>query len=88
MQNPTTINLATKNTWYLVAENVRNGIIDIQSYQPAFYYYTYVLTGEASPIDLNEAVRLNESQISISATDYIDVYMQCVLDSGKVVVSI
>lgn len=88
MNNPSVVTLTTKDTWYLVAENVKYGVIDIQVHQPYFYYHTYVLTGESAPTDLTNAVRANSSQIDINATDYIDVYMRCSIDNGKLVVAI
>lgn len=90
MANPVKVSL-TENTWTIVASDVISGLITIKKWQPSRYYQTYRVTGDPAPTgDQNEdtSTVTNGQEVSIAATEPIDVYMYCVDQDGEVVVSL
>ena len=90
MANPVLIPVPA-NTWTKVADNVTEGIISIKQWQPSRYYQTYVDTGDPAPTgDQNEdtSVVTTGQEISIAATESIDVYLFCYQYDGEVVVAL
>lgn len=90
MANPVFVD-CTKNSWELVAEDVKQGVINIVRDDIA-YLQTYKLTGEAAPTAKSDGVRvydpenanLKDYQIIISATANIDVYLWAENHDGRI----
>lgn len=90
MANPIKVD-TPKNTWTKVATNVTSGIITIKQWQPSRYYQTYRVTGDPAPTgDQNEdtSTVTTGQEISIAATEAVDVYLYCYQQDGEVVLSI
>jgi len=85
MNNPLTVSL-TKNVWTKVATSVVTGNIAIID-DTVGYRYTYRKTGDYPPTT-QEGVLLQSNILSISATEYIDVYMKSVRGNGIIEVMI
>ncbi len=77
-----------KDQWTIVATAVTIGTIEIVKDSPTIYSYTYVLTGQAAPTDLDEAVSMRFPGKPISNSVAIDVYVYAQVEAGEVVVSL
>jgi hypothetical protein len=90
MANPVNVPLS-KNTWTPVATNVVAGLITIKEWQSSRYYQTFRVTGDPAPVgDHNESTSVvtTGQEISINATEAIDVYLYCYQEDGSVVVAL
>jgi hypothetical protein len=82
MANPLVTSLVA-DTWTKVATNVTSGYAWILR-SGVGYLYTYRMTGQAAPADLNDAVQFEVPGIQIVANAAIDVYVRSVGDAGKI----
>ena len=73
--------------WTLVAEDVTSASIYCVSNVPAFYCWTYVLTGEDPPDDL-PYVRLSANGQGFAFVSSVDIYVYSVSGDGKVRVDV
>jgi hypothetical protein len=88
--NPQKIEIPA-NVWTPVATNVTSGLITIKQWQASRYYQTYRVTGDPAPTgDQNEdtSTVTTGQEISIAATESVDVYMYCLDFDGEVVLSL
>ena len=75
MASPVIVNCPS-DMWTKVA-TATSGIIDLKSgiAIPQMIYQTYRMTGETAPVNMVDAVLITESELAISATANIDVYI-------------
>lgn len=81
MANPVLVD-CHEGQWTLVATNQTAGIIHVLK-DEAKYLHTYRVTGDTAPTTIEEGVRF-DTQLNISDSAGIDIYVWCQIQDGKV----
>lgn len=82
MNNPLIVEIP-KNTWIKVVSDVVTGNIG-KSDDTVVYYYTYRLKDSPAPTVADQGLIWSNNILSISATEFIDVYIRSVNANGRV----